>query len=156
VVTINRRAGMEKQESTGIKIQSIDQIGIVVRDVDKVIESWSKLLGIGPWNTSEMETTDRAGNKAKTKLGFTNIGPLQIELIQSIEGKTFYADFLEKHGEGIHHLGVRVDDVDEATANLAKKGVKVLFGRRGRFAYVDTGNPGGVIYEMIQRPKEQA
>ena len=147
---------MEKQESQELKIESIAQLGIVVRDVDKVIESWSKLLGIGPWNTSEMETTDKAGNKAKTKLGFASIGPLQIELIQSVEGKTFYADFLEKHGEGIHHLGVRVDDIDAATANLAKKGVKVLFGRRGRFAYMDTGNPGGVIYELIQRPREQA
>lgn len=80
-------------------------------------------------------------NKSKTKLAFTSIGPLQIELIQSVEGKTFYADFLEKHGEGIHHLGVRVDDIDATTANLGKKGVKVLFGRRGRFAYMDTGNP---------------
>jgi methylmalonyl-CoA epimerase len=147
---------MDKQESADLKVESIDQIGIVVRDVDKVIESWSKLLGIDRWNSTEMETVDRAGNKAKTKLAFTSIGPLQIELIQSVEGKTFYADFLEKHGEGIHHLGVRVDDVDTATANLDEKGVKVLFGRRGRFAYMDTGNPGGVMYELIQRPREQA
>jgi len=147
---------MEKQESTDLKVESIEQIGIVVRDVDKVIESWSKLLGIDRWNSTEMETVDRAGNKSKTKLAFTSIGPLQIELIQSVEGKTFYADFLEEHGEGIHHLGVRVADVDAATANLGKKGVKVLFGRRGRFAYMDTGNPGGVMYELIQSPREQA
>ncbi len=146
---------MEKQKTADLKVETIDQIGIVVRDVDKVIESWSQLLGIDRWNSTEMETVDRAGNKAKTKLAFVNIGPLQIELIQSVEGKTFYADFLEKHGEGIHHLGVRVADVDAATENLGKKGVKVLFGRRGRFAYMDTGKPGGVIYEMIQRPKEQ-
>jgi len=146
---------MEKQRSADLKVDTIDQIGIVVRDVDKVIESWSHLLLIDRWNSTEMETVDKAGNKAKTKLAFTNIGPLQIELIQSVEGKTFYADFLEKHGEGIHHLGVRVDDVDAATENLGKKGVKVLFGRRGRFAYMDTINPGGVIYELIQRPREQ-
>jgi 4-hydroxyphenylpyruvate dioxygenase-like putative hemolysin len=147
---------MEKQETRGLKLESIDQLGIVVRDIDKVIESWSKLLGIGPWDSREMETTDRAGRKAKTKLAFANIGALQIELIQSVEGRTFYADFLEKHGEGIHHLGVRVDDVDAETDSLAKKGVKVLFGRRGRFAYMDTGNPGGVMYELIQRPTETA
>ena len=147
---------MEKQKTADLKLEVIDQIGIVVRDVDKVIESWSQLLGIDRWNSTEMETVDRAGNKAKTKLAFVNIGSLQIELIQSVEGKTFYADFLEKYGEGIHHLGVRVDDVDAATENLGKKGVKVLFGRRGRFAYMDTGNPGGVMYELIQRPREQA
>lgn len=147
---------MEKQESRDLKLESVDQLGIVVRDVDKVIESWSKLLGIGPWESREMETTDRAGRKAKTRLAFTNIGRLQIELIQPAEGRTFYDDFLEKHGEGIHHLGVRVDDVDAAAAALAEKGVKVLFGRRGRFAYMDTGNPGGVMYELIQRPRETA
>jgi methylmalonyl-CoA epimerase len=147
---------MEKQEARELKLESIDQIGIVVRDIDKVIESWSKLLGIGPWNSTEMETTDRAGRKAKTRLAFANIGSLQIELIQSVEGRTFYADFLEKHGEGVHHLGIRVDDVGAETANLVKKGVKVLFGRPGRFAYLDTRSPGGVMYELIQRPTETA
>jgi hypothetical protein len=44
-----------------------------------------------------------------------------------------------------------VGDVDAGTVALAEKGVKVLFGRRGRFAYMDTGNPGGVMYELIQR-----
>ena len=147
---------MEEQEAGELKVESIDQVGIVVRDIDKVIESWSKLLGIGPWNSTEMEATDRAGRKAKTRLAFANIGHLQIELIRSVEGRTFYADFLEKHGEGIHHLGIRVDDVDAETTKLAKKGVKVLFGRRGRFAYLDTGNPGGVMYELIQRPRATA
>jgi methylmalonyl-CoA/ethylmalonyl-CoA epimerase len=147
---------MEKQEARELKLESIDQIGIVVRDIDKVIESWSKLLGIGPWNSTEMETTDRAGRKAKTRLAFANIGPLQIELIQSVEGKTFYTDFLEKHGEGIHHLCVRVDDLDATTANLGKKGVKLLIGRRGRFAYMDTVNPGGVMFEFSQRQRETA
>lgn len=147
---------MEKQEARELKLESIDQIGIVVRDIDKVIESWSKLLGIGPWDSTEMETTDRAGRKAKTRLAFANIGPLQIELIQSVEGKTFYTDFLEKHGEGIHHLCVRVDDLDATTANLGKKGVKLLFGRRGRFAYMDTVNPGGVMFEFSQRQRETA
>jgi methylmalonyl-CoA/ethylmalonyl-CoA epimerase len=147
---------MEKQEARELKLESIDQIGVVVRDIDKVIESWSKLLGIGPWNSTEMETTDRAGRKAKTRLAFANIGPLQIELIQSVEGKTFYTDFLEKHGEGIHHLCVRVDDLDATTANLGKKGVKLLFGRRGRFAYMDTVNPGGVMFEFSQRQRETA
>jgi len=147
---------MEKQEVHQLRVESIDQLGIVVRDVDKVTESWSKLLGIGPWNYTEMETTDKAGRKAKTRIAFANIGSLQIELIQSVEGRTFYADFLEKHGEGIHHLGVRVDDVDTEAMNLIKQGVKILFGRRGRFAYMDTGNPGGVMYELIQRPKETA
>ncbi len=142
---------MEKQKTNEVKVKSINQIGIVVRDVDKVIESWTKQLGIGPWEVREMETTDRAGNKAKTKLGFTNIGSVQIELIQSIEGKTFYADWLEKHGEGMHHVCVRVDDLDATTENLGKKGVKFLFGRRGRFAYMDTANPGGVIFEFSQR-----
>jgi len=140
--------------ASGLKIESVDQIGIVVRDVDKVIEAWSTLLGVGPWNSREMETTDRAGRKAKTRLAFANIGSLQIELIQPIEGRTFYDGLLQDHGEGIHHLGVRVEDVDAATAVLMSKGVKLLFGRRGSFAYMDTGSPGGVMFELIQRPKE--
>jgi hypothetical protein len=62
---------MGKQAARELKLESIDQIGIVVRDIDKVIESWSKLLRIGPWNSTEMETTDRAGRALK-KLGVSN------------------------------------------------------------------------------------
>jgi len=143
---------MASSETNKFQLKSVDQIGIVVRDADKVIESWSSMFGIGPWRSEEMGGTDAKGRPWKAKMVFANLGTVQLELIQVVEGRLFHSRFLEEHGEGIHHLGFYVDDVDEEAANLVKQGAKILFGNPGRFIYLDTGGPGGVMFELIKRP----
>ena len=65
-----------------LELKTVDQIGIVVKDIDKVIESWSSLFGIGPWTIRDM-----GGDSVKVRLAFANLGPVQIELIQPVEGR---------------------------------------------------------------------
>ena len=137
-----------------LELKTVDQIGIVVKDVDKVIESWSSLFGIGPWTIREMSGTDAKGRSWKVRLAFAYLGPVQIELIQPVEGRIFHSAFLETQGEGLHHLGFYVDDVDGEAANLVEQGAKILFANPGAFAYLDTGGPGGVIFELIRRPAQ--
>jgi len=135
-----------------LELKTVDQIGIVVRDIDKVIESWSSLFGIGPWTYTELGGTDEKGRAGKARLAFAQLGSVTLELIQCIEGRIFHSDFLEKHGEGLHHLGFYVDDVDAEAANLVEQGCEVLSTMPGVYAYMGTGGPGGVIFEVIRRP----
>jgi len=127
-----------------VELKSVDHIGIVVRDCDKVIESWSKLFGLGPWNFREM-----GGGGVKLRVAFGYLGKIRIDLIQPVEGKVLHSEFLEEHGEGLHHLGFYVDDVDKEAAKLVEKGAKVLINNPGNYIYLDTGGPGGVIYELM-------
>jgi len=127
-----------------VELKSVDHIGIVVRDCDKVIESWSALFGIGPWTFREM-----GGGSVKLRVGVGYLGPIRIDLIQPVEGKVLHSEFLEEHGEGLHHLGFYVDDVDAAAASLVAEGAKVLINNPGNFVYLETGGPGGVIFELM-------
>ena len=126
------------------KLKEMNHIGIVVKDCDKVIESWSALFGMGPWTFREM-----GGGSVKLRVGVAHLGDIRIELIQPVEGKILHADYLEEHGEGLHHLGFYVDDVDAAAASLVEQGAKKLIDNPGNYVYVDTNEPGGVIFEIM-------
>jgi len=138
---------MEKK----LQLETVDQIGIVVKDIDKVIESWSSLFGIGPWACRDFGGTDAEGRPWKVRLAFASLGPLQLELIQPVEGRIFHSAFLEEHGEGLHHLGFFVDDLDGEVSNLLAQGARVLSEGPGSYAYLDTGGPGGVIFELVKK-----
>jgi methylmalonyl-CoA/ethylmalonyl-CoA epimerase len=135
------------------KIKAIDQISYAVKDIDKTVEAWSRLYGIGPWTYRENGGTDAKGRPWKARLAFAEIGPLQIELVQCTEGRIFQSRFLDTWGEGLHHIGFYVDDVDAEVKNLVSQGVKLFIHDPGRFAYLDAGTAGGAIFELIQRPK---
>lgn len=142
---------MQKRQTHQLQLKSVDQIGIVVRDIDKVIASWSKLFGLGPWIFRDLSFKDDEGRPLKARLAFASLGPVQLELIQPVEGRIFHSEFLDKHGEGLHHLGFFVDDFEGEVENLTAQGAKVLSSGPGRYAYFDTGGPGGVIYELINK-----
>jgi len=135
------------------KITAIDQISYAVKDIDKTVEAWSRLYGIGPWTYRENSGTDSKGRPWKARMAFASIGPLQIELVQCTEGRIFQSRFLDAWGEGLHHIGFYVDDVDAEVKNLVSQGVKLFIQDPGRFAYLDAGTAGGAIFELIQRPK---
>ena len=129
----------------------VDHISYAVKDIDKVVEAWSRLYGIGPWTCRENGGTDAKGRPWKIRMAFAYLGPMEIELVQCIEGRIFQSRFLDTWGEGIHHIGFFVDDVDAETANLVAKGAKFFVHDPGNFAYVDAGGAGGAIFELMKR-----
>jgi methylmalonyl-CoA/ethylmalonyl-CoA epimerase len=135
------------------KIKTIDQVSYAVKDIDKTVEAWSRLYGLGPWTYSDNSGIDAKGRPWKVRMAFAYVGPLQIELVQCIEGRIFQSRFLDTWGDGIHHIGFYVDDVDAEVKNLASQGVKVFLHAQGRFAYLDAGGAGGAIFELIRRPE---
>ena len=137
---------MADLESHEFKLDSFDHIGLVVKDRDAAAESWSSLLGIGPWRMTEGSVV---------KLAHASLGPVQFELIEPVAEKSLWADFLNTHGEGLHHICARVGDVDAAVAKLVAEGGKVMISIPGAMAYVDIGGPGSVILELLKTTGKQ-
>ncbi len=133
--------------------KTIDHISYTVRDIGKVVEAWSRLYGIGPWTYRENGGLDVKGRPWKIRMAFAYIDTVQIELVQCTEGRIFQSRFLDTWGEGLHHIGFYVDDVDAEVANLAAQGAKVFIHDPGKFAYLDASGAGGAIFELMKRPE---
>jgi hypothetical protein len=146
-----------------IKVSELYQVGIVVRDLGQSINHYQNIFDIGPWGvinadpSSISDMTYHGRSVQHTfKAAHANVGPMQLELLQPLEGETIFTDFLDAHGEGLHHLGViRVDNLDEAIRLLEKEGFPCLQSGRfpgGGYAYMDTVKSLGVMIELLQMP----
>ena len=127
----------------------VDQIGIVVQDVEKYVKFYQKIFGVEPFPTVESTI-----NSAKLKIILLELDTVEIELIQVVDGESIHSKFLRERGEGLHHLGFFVKDIEKELATLEKEGIKVL--ERGevlgtvKFAYLDTEKTLGIVIELIQ------
>ena len=139
----------------------VDQIGVVVRDMDKAVKYYES-LGIGPFKSMGLTITERKvygkiANDVKNIQMITQMGPVQLELVQPVVGESIQKEFLETKGEGINHLGFYVDDFDNEVARLVEKGYEVIASTRGLDGYGDgayfrTDGIGGVLLELIRTP----
>ena len=143
------------------------QIGIVVNDVREAAARYSKLWGIEDWvfvenGPENMHGLHYMGEPAdfSMRLALTGSDP-QLELLQPLEGPSILADWLERRGEGMHHLGVIVASVDEAIAQMAEAGIACVqhgygFGAdgSGAFAFFDTEAELGCLIEAIEPANE--
>ncbi len=142
-----------------VKLPPLGQVGMVVRDIDRVVEFYSSTFGIGPWVVREGDSEARAGNETyryKTKAAFAHLGPVILELFQLTEGRSpVHSEFLEKGREGVHHLGFYISkaEKDQIIADLATIGITVAQSAeirgRGSNAFLDTERIGGLFFELI-------
>ena len=152
-----------------LKFPSVGHIGVVVKDIDRVINYYSPVFGIGPF-----EIYDFRPHKAwvrgqevrpfELRIATADIGSANLELIQVVRGEPPHRDFLEVHGEGLQHLGFYVENYDEWKSYVREKGINVLCeieaqdqarGKRRAF-YMNSGEIGGVLFEIIERQGMEA
>jgi methylmalonyl-CoA/ethylmalonyl-CoA epimerase len=140
---------------------AISQVAIVVKDLEKTMERYTTLLGWGPWNVYRHEpprlhdTTVRGERVDYTMLGAeTHVGDVGFELLQPLEGPSIYKEWLEQHGEGLHHIAVMLKDPEESTLlkeRFDASGAPVLMGGRIgetiEFYYLDTEPSLKIIIE---------
>lgn len=109
------------------------QIGIVVADLDKSIQNLSEIFGLGPFRVIDWPSKDRTDIEKyyydepgdfTARMAFTELGPIELELIQPISGTSIWNDFLQEHGDGIHHIRFNVEDLDIVRAYLDGCGIK--------------------------------
>jgi methylmalonyl-CoA/ethylmalonyl-CoA epimerase len=139
-----------------LQLPEVGQIGVVVKDVDRVVDFLQSAFGLGPFRIQEAEAPNvwnRGQEKhIKARLAFAALGQVELELIQILEGDSVHLEFLREHGEGLHHLGFKVKDFQAKLEQAKALGFEVLqTGPGGRFyAYLDTRQCGGVIIELIE------
>ena len=141
-------AGFETYQLT---VPAVDHVGIVVHDVDEVARTWEEWFGIGPWLTVTTEGIDSAGNGLQVKRSYALSGDVEVELIQVLEGETPHRQFLETHGEGLHHVGFFVDDLERDATNLVAHGARAVMETPGESIFLESGGPGGAIFELVNR-----
>ena len=134
------------------------QLGILVKNVEETAKKFQEVMGIGPWEIFVPPFRDKTlhgePEDFKYKVGLARSGGIQVELMEIISGKTIYDDFLKRKGYGIHHIGIATSDMDESVKEMRKKGFTVdQSGNRPgvKFAYLDTEDKLGVIFEFIER-----
>ena len=133
-------------------------IGYLTRDIERTMEHFQKYFGLESFKKMVPDYFNRRyhgkpGN-FKAQLAFARVGNIVYELIQVLEGKTIYEDFMNEHGEGIHHLGYEISDLAKWTQAYKNVGIEpVMSGERKglKWAYFDTP---AIVVELLERSPE--
>jgi methylmalonyl-CoA/ethylmalonyl-CoA epimerase len=146
-------------------VPGIAQIGIVVRDLERGIREYTDLIGVSPWAlytygpdfVHDLTYRGRPGAYAM-RIALSGARPM-VELVEPLAGPSIYHDWLEEHGEGLHHVGVEVPSVERAMVAAAGAGFSVIQSGRGYgldgdggFAYLDTYDRLRIIVELLEFP----
>lgn len=126
----------------------IDHIGIVVHDIQQALEAYQVALGL-----PLQEIVDVPDQQVR--VAFLPAGESNIELVQPTTEDSGVARFLEKHGEGIHHICLQVEDIEAALERLRDRGVPLIdrrprAGAHGRIAFVHPKGMHGVLIELVE------
>lgn len=132
----------------------LDHVAIAVKDLEKSIAFYEKAFGL---KLAEIETVE----DQKVRTAIFGHGSGRIELICPTEPDTSVAKFLEKRGEGLHHICIEVSDIDASLAELKKQGVPLIdqtsrIGAGGcKIAFVHPKGANGVLTELSEKPKRE-
>jgi methylmalonyl-CoA/ethylmalonyl-CoA epimerase len=131
------------------KIENIDHLGIVVKDIAKSLNFWQNILGINLDYQEEVPSMN-------LDLAFLSIGKTRIELLEptSTQGNEYY-DFLRSRGQGFHHICLEVDNIEEMLERLRANNIKLkdetaieLPGRK--LAFLNPESCDGVVIEIYE------
>jgi 4-hydroxyphenylpyruvate dioxygenase-like putative hemolysin len=152
---------VEKEIVGKIKLPPVSQVGMVVKDIDKVMQFYSSTFGIGPWVVKEGEYRELKVRdqiySCKTKVARADFGSIELELFQVVEGRTLHSEFLDRDREGVHHFGFFVsgEEKEQIIEKLAEIGINVVQAAERpnvRFAFLDTEKQGGGVFiELIEQ-----
>lgn len=140
-------------------IRQIDHIGVAVKDLDRYLHVFGDLLGL------EIHDFEEADPYEGLRIAFARIGETDFEFLQDrlpetadkVTDQRDIARWIDRRGEGVHHVALRVDDIDAAIAEAKAKGLRVLDetgrpGARGsRVAFIHPKSTGGVLIHFVER-----
>jgi methylmalonyl-CoA/ethylmalonyl-CoA epimerase len=131
----------------------INHVAIVVQNIDAALNFWEQTFGL------ELDHVEEVPSQ-KSKVAFLPLGESEIELVQPTNSDSGLANFLEKRGEGMHHICIEVEDIDAALVELKSKGVRLinevpeeLPGRKMAFIHPKAAN--GVLVELYQLTEKE-
>jgi methylmalonyl-CoA epimerase len=131
-------------------IKKVDHIAIAVKNLDDAVQLFDKLFGLKPVHIKDVP--DQGVKAALFPVGHGS----EIEFLQPIDANGGVAKFIEKRGEGIHHIAIEVDDVEKEIKALADKGVQLIdqkprMGLAGKIAFLHPKSTKGILIELCQK-----
>jgi len=132
-----------------MKVTRLDHIGIAVKSIAESLKVY-EAMGLKSVGVEEVA-------EQKVRVAFLPIGETEIELLESTAPDGPVAKYIEKNGEGIQHLALRVDNLEAALAEMKAKGVRLIdekprYGAGGaKIAFVHPRSSGGVLLELSER-----
>jgi methylmalonyl-CoA epimerase len=132
--------------------ERIDHIAIIVRDLEQALLFYRDMLGIVPREMKDVPSE-------QVRIAFLPMGGpngSEIELLQPMTSASSLAKFLEKRGEGMHHVCLQVDNIDRALHDLQAQGASVLdeqprIAAEGRAIFLHPKGTHGVLLELLEK-----
>ncbi|MDD4583571.1 MAG: methylmalonyl-CoA epimerase [Eubacteriales bacterium] len=131
-------------------LEKIDHVGVAVKSIEESIKIYTEILGL---KVTGIETVE----EQKVKTAFIPIGESEIELLESTAPDGPIAKFIEKRGEGIQHIALRVDNLKQKLDELKQKGVRLIdekprIGAGGaKIAFIHPKSTKGILIELCER-----
>ena len=145
-------------------VTGINQVCVVVRDLDSTIREFVERAGIGPWAVYTYAPPDLTDMRIRgreepfsMRLALAWTHGFMWEVIEPLEGPSIYREFLDRNGEGMHHVLVQHSehDYDAAIEEFAARGCPAIMEgnyKGTQFAYIETDGPLKMIMEIVRRP----
>jgi LAO/AO transport system kinase len=139
-----KRRGLEAAASQ----YTIDHLGVAVKSIDEALGFYESLLGM---QVSQRETVEQE----KVNVAMLPLGGPRLELLEASDSSSVIAKFIEKRGEGLHHVALKVPDLGAAVEKLKAAGARLLNEPRAgadghTYVFVHPNSTGGVLLELIQ------
>ena len=134
-------------------MRKIEHIGIAVKDLKEANQIYEQLLGVGPYKEEVVDSEN-------VITSFFRIGPNKIELLQSNNSESAISKFIEKRGEGLHHIAFDVENIESEMRRLTKEGFRLLNDTPKKGAdnklicFVHPKSCNGVLIELCQEIKD--
>ncbi|MBV7269086.1 methylmalonyl-CoA epimerase [Winogradskyella luteola] len=134
-------------------MKKIEHIGIAVKDIEASNGLFESLFGKAHYKIEDVESEG-------VKTSFFQCGPNKIELLQATKDDSPIAKFIEKKGEGIHHIAFAVDNIEEEIKRLTEDGFKMIHEKpkkgadNKRIAFLHPKSTNGVLIELCQDIKD--
>jgi len=136
-----------------MELTKIEHIGIAVKNLDESIKFYEEVLGLKCYKIEEVKDQ-------KVKTAFFQVGQTKIELLESTDPEGPIGKFIQKKGEGIHHIAFAVNDINSSLVELKKNNIKLIdeTTRKGAedldIAFLHPKSANGVLIELCTDAKE--
>jgi methylmalonyl-CoA/ethylmalonyl-CoA epimerase len=131
-------------------VKKIDHIGIAVHSIEKALPFYTEVLKLPLLGIEEVESE-------KVRVAFLKIGESKLELLEPTSAESAIAQFLEKRGEGIHHVALAVDSIQDRITDMKEKGIRMINeqpkqGAGGAMvAFMHPKSTGGILFEYCEK-----
>ena len=161
IIIVSADMACNQQSSWDLGTKKVAHVAIVVEDIEVTTKAYAELFGLEPPKVKIGTTPLKYMGKpseGKAKMAFINLDNIMLEFFEPVGGPSAWHDYLDNHGEGVHHFGFWVEGLDDHVQNLKSKDMPVIQsggGAWGRYRYIDTSDDLAVMIELMERSKAE-